>query len=76
MEYQLEFDLLGYLRDLVLEHRNEQICDADFVLNVEVTTFKLVEIQRLQNGIDEFTHRIASFQERINELNTELTEIR
>ena len=75
MEYQLEFDLLGYLRDLVLEHRNEQICDADFVLNVEVTTFKLVEIQRLQNGIDEFTHRIESFQERIGELNTELTEL-
>ena len=75
MEYQLEFDLLGYLRDLVLEHRNEQICDADFVLNVEVTTFKLVEIQRLQNGIDEFTNRIELFKERIDELNTELTEL-
>ena len=75
MEYQLEFDLLGYLRDLVLEHRNEQICDADFVLNVEVTTFKLVEIQRLQNGIDEFAHCIESFKERIGELNTELTEL-
>ena len=75
MEYQLEFDLLGYLHDLMLEHRNERICDADFILNVKVTVTKLNEIKRLQNGIDEFTHRIASFQERINELNTELTEI-
>jgi len=75
MEYQLEFDLLGYLHDLVLEHRNGQLTDAAFILNVVVTTSKMNEIKRLQSGIDEFTHRIESFQERINELNTELTEL-
>ena len=75
MEYQLEFDLLGYLHDLVLEHRNGQWTDAAFILNVVVTTSKLNEIKRLQSGIDEFTHRIESFQERINELNIELTEL-
>ena len=75
MEYQLEFDLLGYLHDLVLEHRNGQLTDAAFILNVVVTTSKLNEIKRLQSGIDEFTHRIESFQERIDELNIELTEL-
>ena len=75
MEYQLEFDLLGYLHDLVLEHRNGQLTDAAFILNVVVTTSKMNEIKRLQSGIDEFTHRIESFQERINELNTELIEL-
>ena len=75
MEYQLEFDLLGYLHDLVLEHRNGRICDANFILNVKVTISKLNEIKRLQFGINKFEHRIEMMHERIAELNTELTEI-
>ena len=75
MEYQLEFDLLGYLHDLVLEHRNGQLTDAAFILDIKVTMSKLKEIKRLKSGIVEFTHRIETFQERIDELNTELTEL-
>jgi len=75
MEYQLEFDLLGYLHDLTLEHANGNIDDAAFILDIKVTMSKLKEIKRLKSGIDEFTHRIETFQERIDELNTELTEL-